>query len=241
MDEDLQNRLARYARYDRVNRPYLEWQIETFRHSLGRRILEIGCGVGSLLDLLGPREAILGVDVEKDVLEYARARFANRAEMTFVHGDLGDPELERTLAAFAPDTLLCINVLEHVRDDLAALQRLERVLAPGGSLCLLVPAHFALYGAYDRSDGHFRRYSKAHLRVLLSHTNLRCLRLRYFNAVGAAGWWVQYKLLRREVHAEAQFGLMNRLVPVFRRVERVLPPPFGLSVVALCRRESGVG
>jgi SAM-dependent methyltransferase len=232
----LASRVARYATFDRMNRPYLEWQLADFRPVLGRRVLEIGCGVGGILDLIGSREAVLGVDVDPEVLGYARQRFAGRAEVELACADLGDPASEGLLSAFAPDTIVCINVLEHVRDDLAALQRLERVLAPGGHLCLLVPAHLALYGAYDRTDGHFRRYSRAHLRLLLSHTGLEVLRLRYFNALGALGWWVNYKLLRRSIHGGAQFGLMNQAIPLARRIERWAPPPFGLSVSALCRR-----
>jgi SAM-dependent methyltransferase len=189
----LTSRVARYTEFDRLNRPYLEWQLAGFRPFLGRRILEIGCGVGGILDLVGPREAVLGVDVDREVLE-------------------------------------------HVRDDLAALERLERVLAPGGHLCLLVPAHFGLYGSYDRLDGHYRRYSRSHLGILLSHTGFQVLQLRYFNAIGALGWWLNYKLLRRSIHGGAQFDLMNRVIPVARRIEALVPPPFGLSVVALCRR-----
>jgi SAM-dependent methyltransferase len=232
----LESRVARYAVFDRMNRPYLEWQLDAFRSVLGRRVLEIGCGVGSILDLVGPRDAVLGVDIEPDVLAYTRQRLAHRADVRLACLDFGDPAMEAPLREFSPDTILCINVLEHVRDDLAALQRLERVLEPRGHLCLLVPAHFALYGSYDRVDGHYRRYSRSHLRVLLSYTGLEVLELRYFNFLGALGWWANYKLLRRSIHGDAQFGLMNRLLPLVRRIEAIAPLPFGLSVTALCRR-----
>ncbi len=232
----LTSRVARYTQFDQLNRPYLAWQLESFRPFLGRRILEIGCGVGGILDLIGSREAILGVDVDDEVLDYARQRFADRPEVRFALCDLGDASAEARLREFAPDTIVCINVLEHVRDDLAALERLERILTPGGHLCLLVPAHFALYGSYDRVDGHYRRYSRSHLGTLLSHTGLKILQLRYFNAIGALGWWLNYRLLRRSIHGGAQFDLMNRAIPIARRIEVLVPPPFGLSVIALCRR-----
>ena len=104
-----------------------------------------------------------------------------------------------------------------------------------------MPAHLALYGAWDRLDGHWRRYGKALLRTILSHTQLRPIRLHHFNAVGAIGWWVQYRLLGRQVHGPGHFGRMNRLLPIVRPLESWWKPPFGLSLVAVCRREIGPG
>lgn len=237
----LSSRLARYVHLDQANGPYLDWQLDQFRPWLGQRILEIGCGVGGIIERLGRRERIVGLDVEPEVLAHARERFRDRPECRFAVADLGAlSEVERgELAAERFDTIVCINVLEHVRDDIGALLELERLLVAGGTLALLVPAHATLYGPYDRVDGHWRRYGKAHLRTLLSHTRLRVLRLRHFNAVGALGWWVQYRLLRKSVHDESHFGLMNRLIPLLRPLESWIEPPFGLSLVAVCRREPG--
>jgi SAM-dependent methyltransferase len=236
------SRLARYVHLDRANRPYLTWQLDQFRPFLGRRVLEIGCGVGGVLAQLGPRECVWGIDVDPEILACARERFRDRPECRFAVADLGalEPALVAELAAQRFDTILCINVLEHVQDDLGALRTLERLLVPGGTLALLVPAHPALYGAYDRVDGHWRRYDRARLRALLAQTRLRPLRLHYFNAVGAIGWFVRYRLLRKTVHDQSHFGRMNRLLPLVRPLESWWKPPFGLSLVAVCRREGEV-
>jgi len=234
----LSSRLARYVHFDRINRPYLHWQVEQFLPYLGQRVLEIGCGVGGIINLLGHRELIYGLDVEADVLTYAAERFRGRPECRFALCDVtaGPSEWPLELQTQRFDSVICVNVLEHIDDDIAALRRMEQFLVPGGTLALLVPAHQALYGPYDKLDGHFRRYGKAHLQRLLRQTGLEPLRLRYFNSVGAAGWWVQYKLLRRSIHGEGQFGIMNRILPALRQLERVIPPPFGLSLVAVCHR-----
>ena len=234
------NRHVRYAQLDRVNHPYLDWQLEQFRPWLGQRILEVGCGVGGIVSLLGPRERIVGLDVDPEVLGHARERFVGRPECSFVVADVAEfshAQLDE-LAAERFDTILCINALEHMRDDIAGLRAFERLLAPGGTLALLMPAHNALYGSYDRLDGHWRRYDKRYLRTLLSHTKLSVLRMHYFNAAGALGWWVQYRLLKRSVHDESHFGRMNRLIPIVRPLESWWKPPFGLSLVAVCRREA---
>ena len=134
------------------------------------------------------------------------------------------------------DTVVAINVLEHLRDDVGALRSLEGLLEPDGILALLVPAHSWLYGPYDRADGHYRRYSKASLRSALLKTRFRPVKMHYLNAPGAMVWWVRYRLLRRSTLGRSQFGGMNAILPVVKRIERLVPPPFGLSLVAVCRR-----
>src|SRR5262249_15941754 len=81
------DRLARYVPLDQVNHPYLAWQLEQFRPWLGQRILEVGCGVGGIVSLLGPRERIVGLDVDPEVLGYARERFRERPECSFTVAD----------------------------------------------------------------------------------------------------------------------------------------------------------
>ncbi len=237
-DTRLSSRLERYRHFDSVNRPYLEWQLSCFRPFLGRRVLEVGCGLGTNLELLAPRELSFGIDVDAAVLDFARARFAGRQDAGFALADIARLEepLRQRLRDQAFDSIVCLNVLEHVLDDLAAARTLFELLAPGGTLALLVPAHAWLYGPYDALDGHHRRYSVRQVRALLEAAGFAVSWSHYFNAVGALGWWVQYKLLRRSIHGEGSFGLMNRLVPLMRRLERLLRPPFGLSVVALGRK-----
>ncbi len=237
--ELLSSRLQRYVLFDTVNRPYLAWQMSQFLPHLGRRILEIGCGVGGIVDLLPPKELILGIDIEDEVLSYAAERHRGRAECRFEHLDftaLTDADLAR-LRAMRLDTIIIINLLEHIEDDVAALRTMHDLLAPGGVLALLVPAHPALYGAYDKADGHFRRYRKRELREKLRRAGFTPTRLRHFNTVGAVGWWIKYKLLRSDIHGGTDFRLMNALIPILRPLERLIPPPFGLSLTTVARRD----
>ncbi|HUG90873.1 MAG TPA: class I SAM-dependent methyltransferase [Planctomycetaceae bacterium] len=227
--------LERYRAYDRLNAPYIAWQVEQFRPFLGRRILEIGCGAGSVIAQLPECELVYGIDSDPAAVQHCAERFRSRAECRFETLDISQAargQLDE-LRALRFDTILCINVLEHIADDARALQAMEHVLEPRGRLGLLVPAHPALYGPYDRLDGHLRRYTKRSLRAALAQTSLRLVRLRRFNALGALGWWLHYRLLRRTAHGGRQFRLMNACVPLLRRAERIVPPPFGLSLVAV--------
>jgi SAM-dependent methyltransferase len=231
----LTSRVNRYVHFDRANRPYLKWQVEPFLPHIGQRVLEVGCGVGSIVELLGNRQFICGIDVDAEVLAYAAARFPDRDRYDFRLLDfsqLSQPEIT-SLRDVRFNTIVSLNLLEHINDDVAALRAMGEIVQPGGHLVLLVPAHPSLYGDYDRLDGHFRRYTKETFMRVLRTAGLTHYSLRYFNALGALGWWAKYKLLRRSIHGSGDFRLMNAAIPILRPLERILPPPFGLSVTAV--------
>ncbi len=236
------SRVERYLYYDRVNRPYIEWQVDQFRDRVGRRVLEVGCGVGGILEQIGKEsvELVHGIDLDTEIVEAVREKYRDRPEYSFSAEDLGAASAARLeeLREKRFDTVLCVNVLEHIEDDYGFAARLASLVVPGGRLILLVPAHPALYGKYDALDGHFRRYGKRRLREVVARCDLELESIRHFNAIGAAGWWIVYRLLRRGVHGEGQFGVMNRLVPLMRPVESAVPPPFGLSLIAVGRKAS---
>lgn len=236
---DADTRLARYLTRRDVNATYLAWQLEQFTPYLGRRILEVGCGIGGIIEQLRPRELICGLDVDPDVLACAAARFADRPECRFKLLDLAgsaDSEVDE-LRQFRFDTIVCFNTLEHIVDERSVLERMREIVEPDGVVALLVPAHPSLFGNYDRLDGHVRRYSARHLRHTAEAAGFEVVRLRHFNAIGAIGWWIQYRLLNRRQHGPGHFRVMSRLVIMCRFAERIVPPPFGLSLVAVLRKQ----
>lgn len=231
-------RLLRYKVYGEDIQPYLEWQLSRIQDHMGKRILEVGCGIGSITRLLGDRELILSLDVEEDVLDYARKSLSDKEYCRFEILDIttcGDAGIA-ALRAHRFDTIVCINVLEHIEHDSEALRAMFEILEPGGKLLLLVPAHPLLYGKYDAVDGHFRRYSKRALWQQLKDAGFRTDILRYFNALGAIGWFVEYRLLRREAHGSGSVRTMSRIMPWLRRVENIVHPVFGISLIAVCEK-----
>jgi SAM-dependent methyltransferase len=154
-----------------------------------------------------------------------RVRVEKRDATTLGDADLGGPF----------DAAICFNVLEHIEDDAAALRAVRSQLRPGGHLCVLVPAHRALFGSIDRIVGHFRRYDRADLRHRVESAGLTVVDARYVNPLGAVGWLVSARVLRREHVPEGPLKAYDALVPALRAVDRV-PFPFGLSVWAVARR-----
>ena len=143
----------------------------------------------------------------------------------------------RDVARFRPDSVVCVNVLEHIEDDVAALRAMADIVVPGGVIVLLVPAFDALYGPIDRNLGHYRRYRRRALAALCSSMGLEIRKLHYVNSVGFFGWWVNARLLKRETQSDGQIAVFDRwLVPVFSALEAAVPPPFGQSLLAVLRR-----
>ena len=108
-------------------------------------------------------------------------------------------------------------------------------LVPGGRICLLVPVNKWLYGPMDAIDHHYRRYTKGELNAKVAEAGLEVEHQNYFNMLGIAAWFVTNRILRRSLAAPVQYSLYDSLVPALSWIERVVPPPSGLSLVTICR------
>ncbi len=222
--------LLRLSRAERYNR----WMFEQLAPWLGQRVLEIGAGIGSFTRFLLDRPLALATDLNPRYLRILANTFERHTRVEVAPLDLRtfDPA---PLAARGIDTVVCLNVLEHVEDDRAALRRLHDALVPGGRLLLLVPAHPRLYGPIDRAVHHFRRYGRADLVGRLEEAGFHVERTIFFNRLGVLGWFVNGTLLRRRLVPGLQVRFQNLLVPLLRAEARV-PMPFGLSLIAIARR-----
>jgi SAM-dependent methyltransferase len=138
------------------------------------------------------------------------------------------------------DTVICVNVLEHIEDDAVALAAMAAILSPGGVIVLLVPAFAALFGPIDRNLGHYRRYRRDEIARLARAAGLEIAKLHYMNVAGFVGWWVNARLLKRESQSDRQIAIFDRwMVPVLSALEGAIPPPFGQSLLAVLRRPVG--
>jgi SAM-dependent methyltransferase len=215
---------------------YFAWQARIAKQHLGRRVIETGCGTGNFARHLVDRELVVSLDVVEECVERARTRFAAHPNMQFHYLDVQDPEF-LSLKALRPDSIVCVNVLEHVRDDRLALEHMQQVLVPGGRAVFLLPAFASLYGPIDRNLGHFRRYSKGPWRKLAESTGFRVAHLRYFNFLGFFGWWANSRIFHREAQSESQIEIFDRFaVPVMSRVESWIEPPVGQSIYTVLEK-----
>jgi SAM-dependent methyltransferase len=133
------------------------------------------------------------------------------------------------------DSILSMNMLEHIRDDAAALAHLFRLLPNGGRLVLLVPAHDWLFSEMDRRLGHFRRYERDGLGHQLEQAGFRIVSRRYLNWLGAIGWLVNGRLFRRKLIPSRQLRLFDWFI-VLLRLEKYVTMPFGLSLLVVAEK-----
>jgi SAM-dependent methyltransferase len=221
--------LERMAAAPRYNR----WMFERLRPWVGHRVLEIGAGIGNMSAFLTDRERVVLTDTEDYYLGRLRARFEGERHVTVA--ELRLPAVEPRLKAERLDTVVCLNVLEHIENDRQTLLDMHDVLKPGGRLILLVPALQKLYGTLDVHLRHFRRYEKAELTEKLSAAGFSIEDCRFVNRPGVLGWWVNGKLLRRRVLPRGQLAGFRLLMPLLRR-EETNPPSTGMSLLATARK-----
>ncbi len=208
------------------------WVVSEFADVLGQRILEVGCGTGNFTCLLAETGAkVLGIDTEEAFVTTART--ATEAYPN-ARVEVGDVLESRWSSCF--DTVVVLDVVEHIADDVGALRCMTRALVAGGRLIAKVPAMPSLYGPMDEVVGYYRRYTRRTLADALSAAGLINVRVWAFNAAGVLGWWLNSKILRRRVPPAAQLRSFNRLVPVLRLADRMSPAGFGLSLFAVGER-----
>ena len=219
---------------------YHAWMFSQIQDFVGSRVLEVGAGSGNLTHLLPLAAMVTALDESRAALDVAVRRAGSR-RLDIVVADITDPAAAEMLACRGFDTILCSNVLEHVDDERAAAANMHAILKPqSGHVLLIVPAHARLFGSLDRAAGHFRRYSRSDLTALLNNVGFEIQRAHYMNALGAFAWYINGKIIRTsDLNAQsvnAQALVFDRFaVPVLRRLESVLKPPFGQSLVVVGR------
>ena len=146
-------------------------------------------------------------------------------------------QLNGTAAPGSYDTVVLLNVLEHIPDDHQALRDIYESLAPGGKMVLWVPAFEALYGKFDQRIGHYRRYRRNELQALVHNVGFQQVTAKYTNMPGFFAWWLIVRVLGRSPTAGRLTAINDRyFIPVIRRVERVVRPPIGQSLMVVAQR-----
>jgi SAM-dependent methyltransferase len=216
-------------------RNYYRWVISRFAPFLGKRVIEIGAGIGtfsrSILTHTTVSELVM-VEPGDNLVPLLQKRFAGEPRVKIIHGYFQD--LKPSTSA---DSVVLVNVLEHVAEDRALLNDVHEALTPGGTLLLLVPALSLLYGTLDVAFGHYRRYNKPSLADKLQEAGFQVLFLSYFNLPGTLGWFLTGRVLRRRTLKPRHVRLYDRwVIPWLSRLEERWTPPLGQSLMAIARK-----
>lgn len=215
-------------------RRYAAHVFNLFRPYIGRRVLEVGAGIGTMTQKLAAvADSVFAIEPNLNCATRARDAIGGNPKVSLHIAHLEDCD-PIDLRAHRFDTVFCVNVLEHIEDDVAALQAFKDVLQPGGHVLIYVPAVQAAYGPLDAELGHHRRYSKRTLARAFDNAGLDLDVLRYSNPIGLLGWMFNARVTKTTAHSRTQVILYETLVaPWALPLERLVAPPIGLSLVAI--------
>lgn len=216
--------------------PYNAWLHGRFEAWLKDRILEVGSGVGNQTRYFIDKERVVASDIENHYVRELESKFGNRSNIRIAsfRFPLADGDRKELLSE-GIDTIVCLNVLEHIEDDRSTLSDFASVLPARGRLALLVPAMPALYGSLDIHLRHYRRYDKSALEKLVVDAGFRIDTIRYLNRPGVFGWWLNSKVLKRKVLPRRQLSAFRLLLPLLS-LEEKNPPSYGMSLLVLAER-----
>lgn len=204
-------------------------------------VLEVGSGTGHLArELLKRGHAVFATDESPKMIAYTKrtcAPYRAQLQTRVLPGD----QIGKLTQRF--DNLISIDVLEHIERDTAALQQMHKLLRHGGRAVILVPTIPALYGVRDRDMGHYRRYGKRELLQKLKRAGFRIRKVRYWNILGVAPYFIAERLLHRRINEELRYSrtpikaLLNSVLNLwFTLIENPLGLPFGLSLLVVAER-----
>lgn len=217
-------------------RNYYRWILERFTPYLGNTVIEVGAGIGNFSDYLvntSDLTRLFLVEPSQNLFPHLKDRFSGRANVRILHGCLED------VATDIPpvNSIVLVNVLEHMEHDEGFLEVAYNLLLPGGALLLLVPALPWLYGTLDEAFGHYRRYTKSSLSAKLARKGFRQVSTRYLNLVGVAAWYLTGAILRRATLRSQDVKFYDtRILPWILAFEKYWEPPIGQNLLAIWRK-----
>ncbi len=216
---------------------YNDWLYSLIEPYIGKRVIEIGAGIGTTSRKIIQGDVHLtAVEPNKKCQEYLSKYFSNNQKFALIPSTIedckGNSDLDENF-----DTIICINVLEHIKDDLASIMMFNNLLETNGYLLIIVPAVKMLFGPIDKSVGHYRRYSKKDLKYLLSNTSFDIEKIHYFNFIGSIGWFFNSHILKIESQKESQISFIDKFVPFLSTIETRIHPPIGMSLFMAARKK----
>ena len=208
---------------------YNKWIVSKFESFLKGSILELGAGLGNItFEILARGHKILPTDIDRHFLNSLR-----KINPKACYLNIQDVN-PKTYGRF--ETIIVINVIEHIKDDNIAFRNIYKLLKKGGVLVVLVPAHKNLFGSYDRLAKHCRRYTKSELESKLKREGFKTLSISYHNKLGAVGWFFNAVVFKKKEFPKSQLFIINFVVPLLDFIDNLIPFDFGLSIVCVVKK-----
>jgi SAM-dependent methyltransferase len=217
---------------------YRAWLYSLVQPFVGKRILEVGSGIGNYTDKLLSADYILATDYEEQYTTHLNSRFKVAKNVEVMPLDITklDAETISMIQKKKIDTVIALNVMEHIADISQCFRHFSAILQPGGVIVVIGPAFQFLFNELDRAYGHYQRHVRSDFKTFAKESSMELIHFRYFNALGAMGWWVNGKLRRKGNLPVRQTQFFDKIVPFLRFTENMIPTPVGLSLLAVLKK-----
>jgi len=208
------------------------WTYDKIKPFLGKKVLELGSGLGTFSNyLLNDGEEVTLTDINEEYEIYLKNRFIGNPWVKILRTDIAC--IDEAVGVERFDTVVGINVLEHIDNDVAVLQKINKVLSADGKIIFLVPAHQALLSDFDKKLGHYRRYSKKELQDKLVSAGFTVKKIEFMNFIGAIGWFIKFRILRDRYMPGITIQLLDKFIPLIALIEKYVKFNFGLSLFCI--------
>jgi 2-polyprenyl-3-methyl-5-hydroxy-6-metoxy-1,4-benzoquinol methylase len=229
--------LQLFAKAEKFNR----WLYDEIAPYCKGAILEIGSGIGNISHFLlkDATGKVTLSDLREEYCTILQRRFANDPRLGNVFQlNMSVPDLNKSYPQLQGrfDTVVALNLIEHIKDDQLAIHNCKQLLKEGGHLVALVPAFQWLYNSLDKELEHYRRYTKKTLNQLAAREGMKVLHTQYFNCAAMPGWWFSGSVLKKKLVPASQLGFYNRLVPLARAIDKMVFHSIGLSVIVVAKK-----
>jgi len=207
---------------------YHNWIYENIATQLGTKIAEIGSGVGNFTEFLLRNDHARIDAYEPCTKMHLNNKFYKHPRVNCINSNF---ELVSKNYHDQYDSVVFINVLEHIQQDSDAIKKAYKIIRRGGNLIIFVPALQFLYSNFDRSIGHYRRYQKSELTKLVQNASFKIISCEYFDSIGIIPWFVFMKVMRRGLSSRNTFTYDTFVVPWLKIVEKIISPPLGKNLL----------
>jgi len=213
---------------------YHQWIFTEIKQYLGRRVAEVGAGTGSFSELLRENvKQLIVFEPSQNMYPFLKARFASTTIVKAINN-----KFSREYSKFERyfDSIIYINVLEHIENDKQELSYVYKTLNRGGYAILFVPALSFLYSDLDKTLCHFRRYNKINAIKLAQQAGFKIKKAKYFDLSGIIPWYVAFVLLKRQFTGRKISLYDTLVVPLMRKIEKIIVPPIGKNLLLVLQK-----
>lgn len=214
---------------------YHRWILEEFLPYLSGDVVEVGAGSGNFTRQLAEAHVncLTSYEPSKEMYSLLKQVVSNFGHVTAINGFFDDTVCDNKNCY---DTIVYVNVLEHIEDDLSELKFVFNALRPGGNLCVFVPALSWLYSDLDKQVGHYRRYHKNELKGLAMRAGFEIEKIKYFDMLGIIPWYVIFVLLKKTISGGEVSVYDKMVVPLIKKGEAMINPPVGKNLLLVCKK-----